>query len=67
MSVEEAFLEEPPRTAARDLPRGRKGELDRAEFADTGDGSAEPEFDALWSEAVDCVRPPMGTIKLLRF
>jgi len=67
MSVEEAFLDEPPSTAARDLPRGRKGECDLPEVADTGDGSAEPEFEALWSEAVDCVRPPIGTVRLLRF
>lgn len=67
ISVDELFLEEPPRTAARDLPRGLNGEWDLPELADTGDGSAEPETETLWSEAVDCVLPPIGTVRLLKF
>jgi hypothetical protein len=67
ISVVELFLEEPPRTAARDLPRGLNGEFALPELADTGDGSADPEFDTLCSEAVDCVRPPIGTVRLFRF
>ena len=52
--------------AASALARGLKGELlPWAGLAVVGDGSVEPE--ALLSEAADSDRPPIGTVRLLRF
>lgn len=67
ISVVEPFRDVPPKTAASAFPLGLNGELVRGGLADTGDPRAEPALERLCSEAAERVRPPMGTVRLLRF
>lgn len=56
----------PPKTAAIAFPRvGLKGEL--LPLPEPEEGSAEPALDVLCSEAVERLRPPIGTVRWLVF